>query len=97
MVNKELFLGTKFRGTVLKFIKIKSKLLKNYLRQFWLEGVRSFLGHAGFYRQFIQDFSKIAIPLCSLFAKEITFVFDNTCLDSFKMLKEKKSSQNHSS
>ncbi|CAL9012085.1 unnamed protein product, partial [Prunus brigantina] len=38
--------------------------------------VRSFLGHAGFYRRFIKDFSKIARPLCNLLAKDMDFAFD---------------------
>ena len=35
--------------------------------------IRSFLGHAGFYRGFIKDFSAIARPLCSFIAKDVPF------------------------
>ena len=38
-----------------------------------VKGVRSFLGHAGFYRCFIKDFSHIATPLTSLLAKDAPF------------------------
>jgi hypothetical protein len=48
----------------------------------------SFLGHAGFYRQFIKDFSKIARPLCRLLAKETPFEFDEECMKAFGALKE---------
>ncbi|CAN6440144.1 unnamed protein product [Victoria cruziana] len=54
--------------------------------------VRSFLGHAGFYKRFIKDFSKISSPLCDLLAKDVTFVFLEECLDSFLRLKEALSS-----
>ena len=41
-----------------------------------VKGVRSFLGHARFYRRFIKDFSKISKPLCDLLAKDaIFFIF----------------------
>ncbi|CAN6707339.1 unnamed protein product [Malus baccata var. baccata] len=50
--------------------------------------VRSFLGHAGFYRRFIKDFSKIAQPLCRLLQKEVAFEFDDACSTTFKHLKE---------
>ena len=46
------------------------------------------MGHAGFYRRFIKDFSKIAKPLTNLLAKEIQFVFDEDCLNAFCRLKE---------
>jgi hypothetical protein len=52
-----------------------------------VKGVRSFLGHAGFYRIFIKDFSKISKPLCNLLLKDNTFTED--CLKSFNTLKEK--------
>ncbi|KAM2474176.1 hypothetical protein PS1_006912 [Malus domestica] len=50
--------------------------------------VRSFLGHAGFYRRFIKDFSKIAQPLCRLLQKEVPFEFNEVCEQAFKHLKD---------
>lgn len=57
-----------------------------------VKGVRSFLGHAGFYRHFIQDFSKIVKPLCSLLVKDTPFNFSNDYLQAFELLKKKLSS-----
>ena len=50
--------------------------------------VRSFLGHAGFYRRFIKDFSKIALLLCKLLQKDVAFEFDEACKKAFDKLKE---------
>ena len=49
--------------------------------------VRQFLGHAGFYRRFIQDFSKIAKPLYKLLEKDSTFELDSECQQRFEELK----------
>jgi len=49
--------------------------------------VRSFLGHAGFYRRFIKDFSKITSPLCNLLQKDVEFVFNEACKEAFDKLK----------
>ncbi|XP_048611670.1 uncharacterized protein LOC125585969 [Brassica napus] len=57
-----------------------------------VKDIRSFLGHAGFYRRFIKDFSKIARPLTKLLCKEIIFNFDEECLEAFKKLKEELTS-----
>ncbi|GJS96084.1 reverse transcriptase domain-containing protein [Tanacetum coccineum] len=54
-----------------------------------VKGVRSFLGHAYFYRRFIQDFSKIARPMTHLLEKETPFVFSQDCIDAFETLKKK--------
>nr|GEW35310.1 reverse transcriptase domain-containing protein [Tanacetum cinerariifolium] len=54
-----------------------------------VKGVRSFLGHVGFYPRFIQDFSKIARPMTHLFEKETPFVFSKDCIDAFETLKKK--------
>nr|GEU58896.1 hypothetical protein [Tanacetum cinerariifolium] len=54
-----------------------------------IKGVRSFLGHVGFYRRFIQDFSKITRPMTHLLEKETPFVFSKECIDAFNTLKKK--------
>nr|GEW09201.1 reverse transcriptase domain-containing protein [Tanacetum cinerariifolium] len=54
-----------------------------------MKGVRSFLGHASFYRRFIQDFSKIARPMTHLLEKETPFVFSKDYIDAFETLKKK--------
>ena len=54
-----------------------------------VKGIRSFLGHAGFYRRFIKDFSKISKPLCNLLEKDVPFKFDEECLTAFEILKKK--------
>ncbi|CAM8889514.1 unnamed protein product [Rhodiola kirilowii] len=51
------------------------------------KGVRSFLGHAGFYQRFIKDFSKIAKPLTHLLCNNVEFNFDEECLEAFEKLK----------
>nr|CAD39877.2 OSJNBb0058J09.16 [Oryza sativa Japonica Group] len=53
-----------------------------------IKGICSFLGHAGFYRRFIKDFSTIARPLTNLLAKDAPFEFNDACLRSFKILKK---------
>ncbi|XP_043805308.1 uncharacterized protein LOC110608243 [Manihot esculenta] len=49
--------------------------------------VRSFLGLAGYYRRFVQDFSIIAASLTKLFRKNAKFEWTNECQESFEKLK----------
>jgi hypothetical protein len=53
-----------------------------------IKGIRSFLGHCGFYHRFIKDFSYIARPLTNLLANDVPFEFDDACLKSFNILKK---------
>jgi hypothetical protein len=53
-----------------------------------VKGVCGFLGHAGFYRRFIKDFSKIARPLTNLLAKDVLFEFTEDCMKAFLTLKK---------
>ena len=50
--------------------------------------IRSFLGLAGYYRRFVQDFSIIARPLMNLLKKNVQFRWTATCQNSFERLKE---------
>ncbi|XP_060972606.1 uncharacterized protein LOC133038461 [Cannabis sativa] len=52
-------------------------------------GHKIFLGHAGFYRRFIKDFSKVAKPLSNLLASGVPFEFGKDCLEAFQILKDK--------
>ena len=54
-----------------------------------VKGIRSFLGHAGFYRRFVKDFSIIAKLLSNLLVQGAPYEFDDQCLKVFVFLKEK--------
>jgi hypothetical protein len=68
--------------------KAKVDLISNLPPPRIVKEIRSFLGHAGFYRRFIKDFSKIARPLCSLLAKDAPFNFNEECHATFESLKK---------
>src|SRR5580698_2282554 len=52
-----------------------------------VKDVRSFLGHAGFYRRFIKDFSAISRPMCHLLSKDAPFIWTEACENAFGKLK----------
>jgi hypothetical protein len=52
-----------------------------------VRGIKSFIGMAGYYRSFIEDFSKIARPLTALLAKKVEFKWTLACQESFETLK----------
>ncbi|GJY71089.1 reverse transcriptase domain-containing protein [Tanacetum coccineum] len=54
-----------------------------------VKGIRSFLGHAGFYQRFIKDFSKISRPMTHLLEKNTPFIFLEDCILAFQTLKKK--------
>ena len=54
--------------------------------------IRSFLGLAGYYRKFVEGFSKLATPLTKLTRKEEKFVWSEACRQSFDELKQKLTS-----
>jgi len=68
--------------------KAKTDLIVNLPPPTCEKEVRSVLGHTGFYRRFIRDFTKIAKPLSNLLAKEVPFHFSEECLVTFTKLKE---------
>ena len=54
--------------------------------------IRSFLGLAGYYRRFIEDFSRLAAPMTRLTRKEAKFVWDDSCERAFQELKGRTTS-----
>nr|CAN77865.1 hypothetical protein VITISV_032367 [Vitis vinifera] len=73
----------------LRWIGAKIDVIENVPPPTNVKGVRSFLGHVGFYRRFIKDFSKISKSLCDLLVKDVVFDFSKECLNAFKTLKSK--------
>ncbi|WVZ97670.1 hypothetical protein U9M48_043184 [Paspalum notatum var. saurae] len=54
-----------------------------------VKGIRSFLGLAGYYRCFIEGFSKIAKPMTALLEKNIKFKWTPACQEAFEELKKR--------
>nr|GEV84749.1 putative reverse transcriptase domain, zinc finger, CCHC-type, retrotransposon Gag domain protein [Tanacetum cinerariifolium] len=72
-----------------KVDRAKEKIISTLPPPTNTKAVRSFLGHARFYRRFIKDFSAISKPLCNLLLKEARVGFNESCLKAFNMLKQK--------
>ena len=67
----------------------KIDVIKTLMSPITVKGIRSFLGHFGFYRRFIKDFSKISRPLCRLLEKDANFDFDESCKFAFEQIKSR--------
>ncbi|GJR13861.1 reverse transcriptase domain-containing protein [Tanacetum coccineum] len=78
-----------FFGKGLRGDKAKVDVIAKLPHPTTVKGVRSFLGHAGFYRRFIKDFSKISRPMTHLLEKNTPFIFSDECIQAFQTLKKK--------
>ena len=87
MVTEGIVLGHKILAKGIEVDGAKIEVIDKLPPPNTIKGVRSYLGHAGFYRCFIKDFSKVAKPLCNLLYKDVDFNFDSSCLESFNKLK----------
>nr|GFA44018.1 reverse transcriptase domain-containing protein [Tanacetum cinerariifolium] len=88
-----LIFGNSFENYLSRLDKMLQRAKVNVIAKLahptMVKGVWSFLGHAGFYRQFIQDFSKISRPMTHLFKKNTLFIFSKDCIKAFQILKKK--------
>ena len=84
MVTEGIILGHKISAAGLKVDQAKDVVIQNLMPPTKVKGIRSFLGHAGFYRRLIKDFSKISRPLCRLLEKDANFDFDESCRSAFE-------------
>ncbi|GJS41194.1 reverse transcriptase domain-containing protein [Tanacetum coccineum] len=89
MVKEGIVLGHKISKSGIEVDKEKVNVIAKLPPPTSVKGIRSFLGHAGFYRRFIQYFSKIARPMTHLLEKETPFIFLTECLEAFETLKKK--------
>nr|GFA07833.1 reverse transcriptase domain-containing protein [Tanacetum cinerariifolium] len=89
MVKEGIVLGHKISKKGIEVNKAKIKVISKLPHPTTVKGIRSFLGHAGFYRRFIKDFLKISRPMTYLLEKNSPFIFSNECIQAFRTLKEK--------
>nr|GEX32125.1 DNA-directed DNA polymerase [Tanacetum cinerariifolium] len=89
MCREGIVLGHKILKSGIEVDRVKVYVIAKLPHPTTVKGVRSFLGHAGFYLCLIQDFSKIARPMTHLLEKEIPFIFSKECVDAFNTLKKK--------
>nr|GEX94525.1 reverse transcriptase domain-containing protein [Tanacetum cinerariifolium] len=89
MVKEGIVLGHKISKNEIEVDKAKVDVIANLPHPNTVMGIRSFLGHAGFYRQFIQDILKIARPMTRLLEKDTMFFFSKECIEAFQTFKKK--------
>ncbi|GJZ48217.1 reverse transcriptase domain-containing protein [Tanacetum coccineum] len=89
MVKEGIVLGHKISKNGIEVDKAKVNVIAKLPHPTTVKGVQSFLGHAGFYRRFIKDFSKISRPMTHLLEKNTPFIFSNECIQAFETLKKK--------
>nr|GEX43406.1 hypothetical protein [Tanacetum cinerariifolium] len=89
MVKEGIVLGHKISKNGIEVDKAKVDVIAKLHYPTTVKGIRSFLGLVGFYRRFIQEFSKIAQPMTRLIEKDTSFLFSKECVKAFQTLKRK--------
>lgn len=89
IVKEGIVLGHKISQQVIEVDKAKVSTIEQLPPPTSEKAIRSFLGHARFYRRFVKDFSLIARPLTKLLEKDTAFEFSDECMTVFLTLKKK--------
>ena len=92
LVREGIVLGHRISGRGIEVDRAKIEIIEKLPPLTSVKGVCSFLGHVGFYRRFIQDFSKVSKPLSSLLMQGIQFEFNEPSMNAFELLKKKLTS-----
>ncbi|GJR46848.1 reverse transcriptase domain-containing protein [Tanacetum coccineum] len=89
MVKEGIVLGHKISRKGIEVDKAKVDVISKLPHPTTVKRIRSFLGHAGFYRRFIKDFSNFSRPMTHLLEKNTPFIFLEDCVLAFQTLKKK--------
>nr|XP_025625332.1 uncharacterized protein LOC112717547 [Arachis hypogaea] len=87
MVRQGIVLGQVVSNKGISMDPAKVNIITSLSHPSSVREVRSFFTHAEFYRRFIKNFSKIALPLSCLLQKDVDFEFDSACAEAFEELK----------
>nr|GEV98110.1 reverse transcriptase domain-containing protein [Tanacetum cinerariifolium] len=89
MVKEGIFIGHKIFKDGIEVDKANVDVIAKLPYPTTVKGIRSILGHAGFYRRFIKEFSKIARPMTRLLEKDTSLFFSKKCVEAFQTLKRR--------
>jgi hypothetical protein len=92
MLTKGIVLGHHVFDTIIRVDPAKIDIIYQIKIPSSQKEIRSFLGHASYYRRFIQNFTNLATPLFELLTKDVELCWDEQCQISFEILKTKLSS-----
>ncbi|RDX97904.1 Retrovirus-related Pol polyprotein from transposon 17.6, partial [Mucuna pruriens] len=92
MVTEGIMLGHLVSSRGIEVDKAKIDIITCLPNPTSMREVRLFLGHDGFYKRFIKNFSKIALLLSKLLQKDVEFVFNKECIQAFEELKTRLTS-----
>ncbi|RDX64684.1 Retrovirus-related Pol polyprotein, partial [Mucuna pruriens] len=92
MVVEGIVLGHQVSSRGVEVDKAKFQIITSLPNPASVREVHSFLGLVGFYRRFIKNFSRTALPLSKLLQKDVKFVFNKECIQAFKELKTRLTS-----
>ncbi|KAL9293355.1 putative nucleotidyltransferase, Ribonuclease H [Arabidopsis thaliana] len=87
-VHEGIVLDQKVSAAGIEVDKDKIAVITSLQEPDSVKYVRSCLGHAGFYRWFVKDFSKIVRPLIALLCKDVKFDFNSDCHAAFNQIKK---------
>jgi hypothetical protein len=90
-IHEVLFLGHIINQDGLAVDPKKVADILNWKAPKDVRGIKSFIRMAGYYRRFIEGFSKISRPMTALLAKKVEFKWTQKCQEAFEELKEKLS------
>ncbi|KAA0054814.1 reverse transcriptase [Cucumis melo var. makuwa] len=88
-LEQVVFLGRVVSAKGVSVDPQKVEAIVNWERPISATKVRSFLGLAGYYRRFIEDFSRLALSLTALTRKNVKFEWSDKCEQSFQELKKR--------
>ena len=77
MFTEGIVLGHHISGDGIKFDSSKVKVISKLSVPSCQKDVRSFLGFTGYYRRFIENFTKISSPLFKLLTKDCEFSWNH--------------------
>jgi hypothetical protein len=87
MLTEGIVLGHHIFGSVMRIDPAKIYIITQIRIPSSQKEVHNFLGHVGYYRIFILNFTSLATPLFKLLSKEAEFKWDDECQISFEIIK----------